>query len=88
MTATQVFFRFAKENGCYDIMRKCVLEAYINLKHLRKLEKYDSLVKMHGYKSFAVDILLKRILKEKIDEIYNEENTFDKLEKLWESLKL
>ena len=29
----------------------------------------------------------KRVLKEKIDEIYSEENTFDKLEKLWESLK-
>lgn len=81
MTATQVFFRFAKENGCYDIMRKCVLEAYINLKHLRKFEKYDSLVKMHGYKNFAVDILLKEMrycLFNLIYIIQANSNTFQK----------
>lgn len=81
MTATQVFFRFAKENGCYDMMRKCVLESYIRLNHLRKFEKYDSLVKMHGYKSFAVDILLKEMrycLFNLIYIIHANSNTFQK----------
>lgn len=29
----------------------------------------------------------KKVLKEKIDEIYSKENTFDNMENLWESLK-
>ena len=98
MTATQVFFRFAKENGCYDIMRKCVLEAYIHIKHLKKqaayyndavkgnlakpqFYKYDSLIKMHGYKSFAVDILLKEMRHCLFNLIYiidANSNTFQK----------
>ena len=81
MTATQVFFRFAKENGCYDIMRKCVLEAYIHIKHFRKFDKYDSLVKMHGYKSFVIDILLKEMRYSLFNLIYiihANSNTFQK----------
>lgn len=81
MTATQVFFRFAKENGCYDIMRKCTLEAYIHIKHFRKFDKYDSLVKMHGYKSFVIDILLKEMRLSLFNLIYiihANSNTFQK----------
>lgn len=84
----------------YNVVIECQGEQHYNDKSFFPYKGSDDLKKQilldftkknncekNGLKMIYFVENKKKVLKEKIDEIYSKENTFDKLENLWESLK-
>lgn len=70
MTATEVFFRFAKENGYYNFLQKKVKKAICTASLDTNPIVCDKLIKMHGKKNFSIDMLLKKYNYTLFDVIY------------------
>ena len=70
MTATEVFFRFAKESGYYNLLQKKVKKAIRSASFDTNPIVCDKLIKMHGKKNFSIDMLLKKYNFPLVDIIY------------------